>query len=129
MATGASWQPGGVVAPADVMDAGAFEWGRLTGMEPYDPVMQGAPTVGGAAMQPYDVDRAHSRIATLPPSQKADAGSTAEVFDDWRDAFDYRSPAFWVLLLILAAIGLVQLRIAAGGRVGPAQAGAAGQLG
>jgi hypothetical protein len=130
MATGRVWQAGGVVDPADVQDAGTMEWGRISGIEPHDPLMRGGPTMGGTPLTPNDPDIGRSRIVTLPASERA-AGADAEpqVFDDWRDLLDYHSPVFWVFLLTLAAIGLTSLRISAAGRLGPAHAAASAGVG
>lgn len=123
MAGGVTWDPGGVAAPSDVRDAGAMEWATVSGIEPWDPIMGGgfAGAMGGTPG--IDPDRRFGTIVTLPLGQGAPAPD-AEAFDDWRDLFDFRnSPAPWVLLGLLAAIGFVQLRVT--GRAGPFS-GAAG---
>lgn len=113
---------GGAMAPSDVAGAGDYEWAGMTGMSPTHPLMGGGPRMSGIA-NPLDPDAGLGVIAATLPAGEAPGASDVDVFDDWRDLFDFRnSPAPWVLLLALAAIGFVQFRVQARG--GPAHVNA-----
>jgi hypothetical protein len=87
----------------DVRDAGFDAWGAMTGTPAWDPRLTGAsagPTMG----------------LRVPITQQNDpapvAGAGAELLDDWRDIFNWRnSPAPWVLLAIVVAVGLVHVSV------------------
>jgi hypothetical protein len=112
MATGTIWQPGGLAAPTDVVNEGVDQWAAMTG------VSAKSPLVGGSAYRsdmPYNVDGSRSRVVTTGqggPAMAPDAPGV-RLLDDWRDALNPQSPAFWVLLLILGMLGLMQLRVQA----------------
>lgn len=129
MATGLTEFSGGLATP-DVIGGGEADWARLAGMPPSHPMVGGSPVAG---LGQYDVDRARSRtgvVSSLPASEgggsPAWTGSMAgvpgaEIFDDWRDLFNFRgSPMPWLLLFALSALGLMQLAVS--GRLGPVRA-------
>lgn len=116
----------GALAPADVAGAGEMEWGRMVGIDPGHPAV-GGPDVSG--LYATDVDRGFSRvITTLPDAGGPATGQMAgapgvHLLDDWRDLFNFKgSPMPWLLLFVLAMLGVMQLAVA--GRVGPARASA-----
>lgn len=115
MATGTIWQPGGVSAPADVRDAGLGEWAATAGVRATSPLVGGYGM--GRADMPNNVDGSRSRVITTG-SLAASSGSTPDgpgvhLLDDWRDALNPQSPAFWLLLLLLVMVGFMQLRVVA----------------
>lgn len=125
MATGLTeWS--GTLAPTDVPNAGEMSWTSIAGIDPEDPRV-GGPHVAGLGAG--DVDRGRSRIATMADASQPWTGAGAGTpegrrMDDWRDLFNFRgSPMPWLLLLALAALGMLQLSVA--GRVGPVRAAAA----
>lgn len=122
MATGTLYQSGGVAGPTDVPYAGFAEWEQMTGVSALSPLVGGS---GGRSDMPYNVDGARSRVVTTGQGMAAQApdGPGVSLLDDWRDAFNPQSPAFWVLMLLLAMIGFMQLRVSA--RAGKAKASAA----
>lgn len=122
MAVGVVGQTGAVAAPADLDGAGVNEWSQVTGIDPGNPLVGGA--AAGYTDLPYDVDSGRSRIATLPRAEGGDGGAPAhapEMFDDWRDLFDFQnSPVPYIFLFFAAAVGFIALRVDARG--GPASA-------
>lgn len=132
MATGLTEFSGGFATP-DVPGGGEADWTRLAGLPPTHP-MVGGPDVAGLGQ--YDVDRGRSRTGAITSLPASEGGGTAtwtgslagvpgaEIFDDWRDLFNFRgSPMPWLLMFALAALGLMQLAIS--GRLGPARASVA----
>jgi len=117
---------GWTMAPADVAGAGDMVWATTAGVPPGHPLVQGLQSsqAGGPG---WDVDAARGLVVTQDidaPRPGANMGGAADVFDDWRDLFDFRnSPAPWVLLAVLAMIGLVAMRVEVRG--GPANIRAA----
>lgn len=101
---------GGVFA-SDPSGAGDMEWATVAGMNSSHP-MVGGPDVPG--LHTFDVDRGRSLIVTQPGGGRgvtADAHG-AQLFDDWRDMFDFRnSPAPYIAILLLAFLGFMQFRV------------------
>ena len=119
MATGLgrSW----TLSPPDVAGAGDLEWATTAGVPSGHPLVQGLQSTqaGGSG---YDVDAPRGLIVTQDidaPRPQGNMGGAADVFDDWRDLFDFKSsPAPYVLLALLAIIGIVAMRVEVRG--GPA---------
>jgi hypothetical protein len=113
---GDSW----VLAPADVAGGGDIEWATVAGVPSGHPLLRGEGRAGGSPG--VDVDRPRGLIVSTnvdPPRPGANMGGAADVFDDWRDLFDFRnSPVPYVVVGFLAMIGLVAFRVEARG--GPA---------
>lgn len=114
----------GAMATTDAARSPEYEWAVISGAN------KGAPTVGGphmAGLMTHDVDRGRSRvvadIGSSEPWTGVGAGTPeGRVMDDWRDLLNFKgSPMPWLLLLVLAALGLVSLSIS--GRAGPLRAG------
>jgi hypothetical protein len=125
MATGTVWQPGGVMAPSDVPGAGDDAWARVAGVPAISSIVGGPGHPDDPYDLPYNVDRARGRIMTQDATPYAGpaAGADVGLLDDWRDALNPQSPIFWLLLLTIGMLGLMQFRLMA--RVGPARASAA----
>jgi hypothetical protein len=125
MAVGMPWQPGGVMAPADVPNAGEDAWARVSGVPAISSIVGGPGTPDDPYDLPYNVDRARGRIVTNDATNYTgpQAGPGVNLLDDWRDAINPQSPIFWLLLLALGVLGLMQFRVMA--RVGRARASAA----
>lgn len=119
MATGTVWQPGGVASPSDVPYAGVDEWQRNSGVSAMSPLVRGT---AGRSDLPYAIDGA-SRVVSTGAAPAGVSGPGVELLDDWRDAFNPHSPAFWLLLMLVVMLGLMQLRVSA--RAGKVSAGAA----
>jgi hypothetical protein len=120
-------ESGGVMAPTDVAGSGDYEWAKMAGVSPTNPLVGGP----GWGADPFDPDRGRSRIVTTPDGGAgpatggimAPAGELAQL-DDWRDLFNFRgSPMPWLLLLALVMLGFMELRVQA--RAGGARASAA----
>jgi hypothetical protein len=113
---------GWTAAEPDVRTAGRDEWAAMTGVPATHPLV-GGPHYGGSPGGAQGPDMGFSRAVLSDPlaASPAAPADVAAKWDDWRDAFDPDSPAFWILLLILAAVGFVFFRVE--GRLGPARAG------
>src|SRR4051794_38039358 len=105
MATGTMYQSGGVAAPTDVPFAGVAEWEATSGVSALSPLVGGSGL--GRPDMPYNVDGSRSRVVTTGQgmAMAAPDGPGVHLLDDWRDAFNPQSPAFWVLVLLLVMIG------------------------
>lgn len=111
--------PGWTLAEPDVRSAGVDEWARMTGIPPTHALV-GGPGFG-ADSSGFQADAGLTRaVLGDPMAAPAMPADVSAKWDDWRDAFDPDSPAFWILLFMLAAVGFVFLRVE--GRVGPARA-------
>jgi hypothetical protein len=123
MATGFLDSPGGVMAPADVHDAGVDAWTRVAGIHPKSVIVGGPGHPDDINRLPYNVDHARGRIVTNDVGKIGPAGGPGVgLLDDWRDIFNFQhSPIPWLLLASLAIVGLMQFRLQArvAGRRGP----------
>jgi hypothetical protein len=121
MATGVAWTAGFVADPTDVKDAGAMAYADMIGIEPGHALIAGG-MAGGSSL--YDPDARFGEtgaMVSLPGSDSMYAPAS-KAHDNWRDMFDPHSPAFWVWIFVLAAVGLIGFRVEARG--GPARVGA-----
>lgn len=112
---------GALAASPDVQGMGSMTWAEMVGVAPGDPLIGGGPA-GTGGVGRFDADARFGHVvSTMPGNDPAVADQGADLFDDWRDLFDFRnSPAPYVLALALAAIGFIQLRMVA--RAGGARA-------
>lgn len=116
MATGYINNPGGLAAPTDVVGAGQQAYRRLNRRGDLRAQLVSSRRPNNLQ---YDVDSGRSRIVTADSGMSADAGQAhAHLLDDWRDAFNPQSPAFWLLLMILGILGFMQFRVQVGGKRG-----------
>jgi hypothetical protein len=93
--------------PTDVVGAGAQSYEDVIGI-PASRSMVGGPQWNTSGMVETDVGL-QRLVGEMAPA--ATAHGTA-MLDDWRDVLNWRdSPAPWILLAILAAIGFVHLRV------------------
>lgn len=114
MATGFLTGQGGVMAGTDVHGAGQDAWARVAGIPAYSSIVGGAGHPDDAYRLPYNVDRSRGRIVTTDSAARVPVGGSAanaRHLDDWRDALNPGSPAFWLLLMALIAIGFMQFRV------------------
>lgn len=122
MATGGLWQPGGVMAPTDVVGAGDDAWSRVAGIPPISAIVGGPGHPDDDYHLPYAVARGDGRIVTQDAAPGPLAGPGIGDLDDWRDVFNFRGSAVpWLVLFTLAVLGLMQFRlmVRAGGKKGP----------
>lgn len=99
----------GIAAP-EMTGAGFGQWAQLSG---YDQVagLGTSPLFGNRHLLDEHVQRVVTQGA--PPTGPVD-GPGVRLLDDWRDVFNWRhSPAPWILVFILAALGLMQFRVMA----------------
>lgn len=133
MATGLT-SDGGVMAPADVRDAGELEWSTTSGVSPTNPIAsRGRPDFG------FDPDWGRGdRIVTTPEGNvggPAGGGVMAtpdgvQLLDDWRDLLNFKgSPMPWLLLGALIFVGFMSFRVEARARAGARRASASAALG
>lgn len=108
--------PGWSQAEPDYRGAGRDEWARTTGIPPTHALV-GGPGFGSDGSG-FQADAGYQRTVLGDPlAVPAMPSDVTARWDDWRDAFDPDSPAFWILLFMLAAVGFVFLRVE--GRAGP----------
>lgn len=94
----------GTAANTDTPLTGAMAAQALTGLSPDSPLIAS--------------DR-YSRIRTRRGGPANLAGTPeGRHLDDWRDAFNPNSPAMWILVLLVVALGLMQIRVSVGGKRG-----------
>src|SRR3954454_15414149 len=109
MAYGVDHDTGFIAATTATPAAGELEWESVSGVPPFDPIMSGGgdhslDTAG------YNPGRRFGSIQTLPAGQAP--GKSRAHYGNWADILDFQPPpAPWVLLLRIAAIGLVHLRV------------------
>lgn len=95
----------GTMASSDTPLTGNAAARALTGLNPESPLITS--------------DRFRSiRTMRGGPDASTSGIAGAHVLDDWRDAFNPQSPAMWILLFLLAAVGMMQVRVAVGGKRG-----------
>lgn len=105
MAEGLGQFSGAFAAP-EFPGGGYVAWEDLAGVAPGDPAVQ-QPRVGG--IDPYD-----PAGGGAPRIQTAEADQTMTAAAHWSNLFDFQhSPMPYLLLLVLAMFGIVQLQIAA----------------
>lgn len=107
-------------ATPEYAGGGAAAAARLTGLHPSSPLVSSRP--GGPGLR-FDADAKMGRISTSVKPSPANGGIGGDIagvrhLDDWRDAFNPQSPAFWGLLFLLAMLGFMQLRVRVGGKRG-----------
>ena len=99
----------GIASTPLVADAGIGQWALLSGAHAAG--MGTDPLFGHRNLLDEHVQRV---VTQGPPPTGPTEGQGVRLLDDWRDVFNWKhSPAPWILVFILVALGLMQFRVMA----------------